>query len=30
LIAGSGMELVDRGEHTLKGLEGEWRLYAVA
>jgi class 3 adenylate cyclase/pimeloyl-ACP methyl ester carboxylesterase len=30
LVAGSGIELVDRGVHTLKGVPGEWRLYAVA
>jgi class 3 adenylate cyclase len=30
LIAGSGLELVDRGEHTLKGVPGAWRVYAVA
>jgi class 3 adenylate cyclase len=30
LIAGSGIELEDRGLFTLKGLDGERRLYAVA
>lgn len=30
LIAGSGIELTDRGEHALKGIPDEWRLYAVA
>jgi hypothetical protein len=30
LVAGSGLELEDRGAHELKGLPGEWRLYAVA
>jgi pimeloyl-ACP methyl ester carboxylesterase/class 3 adenylate cyclase len=30
LIAGSGMELVDRGVHPLKGVPGEWRVFAVA
>jgi pimeloyl-ACP methyl ester carboxylesterase len=30
LIAGSGIELEDRGLVTLKGLDGERRLYAVA
>jgi len=30
LIAGSGIELVDRGTHELKGIPGEWRVYAVA
>ena len=29
LIAGSGIELADRGLHSLKGVEGERRLYAV-
>jgi class 3 adenylate cyclase len=30
LIAGSGLELADRGEHRLKGVPGSWRVYAVA
>jgi class 3 adenylate cyclase len=29
LIAGSGIELLDRGVHQLKGIPGEWRVYAV-
>jgi len=29
LIAGSGIEFEDRGEHALKGVPGEWRLFAV-
>src|ERR671934_1711251 len=29
LIAGSGIELVPRGRHQLKGIPGEWPLYAV-
>jgi pimeloyl-ACP methyl ester carboxylesterase len=29
LIAGSGVEFEDRGSHTLKGVPGAWRLYAV-
>ena len=29
LVAGSGIEFDDRGEHELKGIPGEWRLYAV-
>jgi len=29
LVSGSGIGLDDRGEHTLKGVAGEWRLYAV-
>jgi class 3 adenylate cyclase len=30
LVAGSGIEFEDRGTHELKGVPGEWRLYAVA
>ena len=30
LVAGSGIELDDRDQHTLKGVSGEWHLYAVA
>jgi class 3 adenylate cyclase/pimeloyl-ACP methyl ester carboxylesterase len=30
LVAGSGIEFEDRGEHELKGVPGEWRLFAVA
>jgi pimeloyl-ACP methyl ester carboxylesterase len=30
LVAGSGLEFEDRGTHELKGLPGEWRLYAVS
>jgi pimeloyl-ACP methyl ester carboxylesterase len=30
LVAGSGLAFEDRGSATLKGLPGEWRLYAVA
>jgi class 3 adenylate cyclase len=29
LVAGSGIEFEDRGTHKLKGVPGEWRLYAV-
>ena len=29
LVAGSGIEFEDRGEHELKGVPGAWRLYAV-
>jgi class 3 adenylate cyclase len=29
LVAGSGIEFEDRGEHQLKGVPGEWRLFAV-
>jgi class 3 adenylate cyclase len=30
LVAGSGIELADRGFTELKGVPGEWRLYAVS
>ena len=30
LVAGSGIEFEDRGSHELKGVPGEWRLYAVS
>jgi class 3 adenylate cyclase len=29
LVAGSGIEFEDRGEHKLKGLPGSWKLFAV-
>jgi class 3 adenylate cyclase len=29
LVAGSGIEFSDRGEHELKGVPGRWRLLAV-
>jgi len=29
LVAGSGLEFADRGAHTLKGISGEWRLFAA-
>ncbi len=29
LVAGSGLEFEDRGLHELKGIPGEWRLYAA-
>jgi class 3 adenylate cyclase len=29
LVAGSGIEFMDRGVHKLKGIPGEWRLFAV-
>ena len=29
LVSGSGIEFEDRGAHALKGVPGEWRLYAV-
>ncbi|HXN61853.1 MAG TPA: hypothetical protein VN886_15510 [Acidimicrobiales bacterium] len=30
LVAGSGLEFVDRGDHELKGVPGSWRLFAIA
>jgi class 3 adenylate cyclase len=30
LVIGSGLEFDDRGSHELKGVPGEWRLFAVA
>ena len=29
LVAGSGLGFQERGSHELKGIPGEWRLYAV-
>ena len=29
LVAGSGLAFVDRGQRALKGLPGDWHLYAV-
>jgi class 3 adenylate cyclase len=29
LVVGSGVAFADRGEHSLKGVPGEWHLYAV-
>ena len=29
LVAGSGLEFTDRGEHELKGVPGQWRLFAA-
>src|SRR5206468_2851782 len=29
LVAGSGIEFDTRGEHALKGVPGEWRLFAL-
>ncbi len=29
LVAGSGISFADRGAHALKGVPGEWRLFAV-
>jgi class 3 adenylate cyclase len=30
LVAGSGLEFEDRGEHALKGVPGQWHLFAVS
>lgn len=30
LVAGSGIEFAPRGVHALKGVPGEWQLFAVA
>jgi class 3 adenylate cyclase len=30
LVVGSGLTFLDRGQHALKGIEGEWRLFAAA
>jgi class 3 adenylate cyclase len=30
LVIGSGLEFDDRGAHELKGVPGEWRIFAVA
>ena len=29
LVAGSGIEFDDRGDHQLKGVAGTWRFFAV-
>jgi class 3 adenylate cyclase len=29
LVAGSDIEFADRGMHALKGVPGEWQLFAV-
>jgi hypothetical protein len=29
LVAGSGLEFSDRGQHTLKGVPGTWQLYGL-
>jgi class 3 adenylate cyclase len=29
LVAGSGLRFGDRGSHSLKGVPGEWRIFAV-
>jgi class 3 adenylate cyclase len=30
LVAGSGIGFVDRGAHTLKGIDGSWQVFAAA
>jgi class 3 adenylate cyclase len=30
LVSGSGSAFAERGVHVLKGVPGEWRLFAVA
>ena len=30
LVIGSGLEFEERGAYELKGVPGEWRLFAVA
>lgn len=30
LVTGSGIEFADRGIHKLKGVPGDWQLFAVA
>lgn len=30
LVIGSGIEFVDRGLHSLRGVPGEWRLFAFS
>ena len=30
LVAGSGIGFIDRGIHALKGVPGEWHIFAVA
>jgi hypothetical protein len=29
LVVGSGIPFQERGEHALKGVPGEWRLFSV-
>lgn len=29
LVVGSGMQFADRGQHELKGVPGDWRLYSL-
>jgi class 3 adenylate cyclase len=30
LVVGSGIDFQDRGQHELRGVPGEWRLFAVS
>jgi len=30
LVTGSGLPFTDRGRHALKGVQGEWQIYALA
>jgi class 3 adenylate cyclase len=30
LVAGSGLDFDDRGEHDLRGVPGPWRLWSLA
>ena len=30
LVTGSGLRFTDHGRHALKGIEGDWQLFAVA
>jgi class 3 adenylate cyclase len=30
LVAGSGLDFDDRGEHDLRGVPGSWRLWSLA
>ena len=30
LVAGSGIEFADRGSHPLKGVPGQWQLFAAS
>ena len=30
LVAGSGLEFIERGDHDLKGVPGPWQLFSVA
>jgi class 3 adenylate cyclase len=29
LVAGSGLRFIDRGSQSLKGIPGEWRIFAA-